>query len=329
MLLEVKGLKTNFYTSRGVVPAVNDVSFSLDEGRVLAIVGESGSGKSVTAMSIIRLVSKPGKTDAGEILFEGRDILKMTPSEVRALRGQKISVIFQEPMTSLNPVMTCGAQVKEVLQVHKKGMSKEAMNQRVIELFELVGIPDAERRMKEFPYQLSGGMRQRVMIAIALACEPKLLIADEPTTALDVTIQAQILDLLRALQKKMNMAILLITHDLGVVAEMADDVIVMYGGSVQESGTVEQVLHKPIHPYTLGLINSIPTLDGDGKNTEGRLNCIRGTVPSLINLPPGCVFCPRCDYATDRCKVERPPLLDISGGRRIACWQKTGEREDG
>lgn len=328
MLLEVKGLKTNFYTSRGIVPAVDNVSFNLDEGKVLAIVGESGSGKSVTAMSLIRLVSKPGKTVAGEIIFEGEDVLKMSPSEVRALRGEKISVIFQEPMTSLNPVMTCGAQVREVLKVHKKGMSKEDMEKRVIELFELVGIPDAKRRTKEFPYQLSGGMRQRVMIALALACEPKLLIADEPTTALDVTIQAQVLDLLRDLQKKMNMAILLITHDLGVVAEMADDVIVMYGGSVQESGTVEQVLHKPIHPYTLGLINSIPTLEGDGKNTEGRLNCIRGTVPSLINLPPGCVFCPRCDEAAGRCKQERPPLVDIAGNRRIACWQKMERQEN-
>ena len=329
MLLEVRGLKTSFFTSRGVVPAVDDVSFNVEEGKVLAIVGESGSGKSVTAMSLIRLVSKPGKILGGEVLFEGRDLLKLKPGQVREVRGKDISVIFQEPMTSLNPVMTCGAQIREVLQVHKKQMSRQEMDKRVIELFELVGIPDAERRTKEYPYQLSGGMRQRVMVALALACEPKLLIADEPTTALDVTIQAQILDLLRDLQKKMNMAVLLITHDLGVVAEMADDVIVMYGGSVQETGTVEQVLHDPLHPYTMGLIKSIPTLEGEGKNAEERLNCIPGTVPNLIDLPPGCVFCPRCDKAMDICRRERPPVSKAEGNRSAACWLLARGEENG
>lgn len=319
MLLEVKGLQTCFFTSRGVVPAVADVDFSVEKGRVTAIVGESGSGKSVTAMSILGLVSKPGKVVAGEIQFDGKDLLKLSKAKMRDIRGKDISVIFQEPMTSLNPVMTCGAQVQEVLDVHHKELSKKEKEDRVVELFEMVGIPEARRRLKQYPHQLSGGMRQRVMIALALACEPKLLIADEPTTALDVTIQSQILDLLKDLQEKMGMSVLLITHDLGVVAEVADDVIVMYGGSIQESGTVEEVLRTPLHPYTKGLLRSIPSVDGEGKYANEKLNCIRGTVPNLLELPEGCVFCPRCDYAKEICKTKRPPMIQ-KGERRVACW---------
>lgn len=320
MLLEVKGLKTSFFTSRGIVPAVADIDFSVEKGRVTAIVGESGSGKSVTAMSILGLVSKPGRVIGGEIQFEGTDLLKLSKAKMREIRGKEISVIFQEPMTSLNPVMTCGAQVQEVLDVHHKEMSKKEKEDRVVKLFELVGIPEARRRLRQYPHQLSGGMRQRVMIALALACEPKLLIADEPTTALDVTIQAQILDLLKDLQQKMGMSVLLITHDLGVVAEVADDVIVMYGGSIQESGTVEEVLKNPLHPYTMGLLESIPSIEGEGKHAEERLNCIRGTVPDLLDLPEGCVFCPRCDHAMEICKQKKPPMIRI-GERRVACWK--------
>lgn len=319
MLLEVKGLRTCFFTSRGVVPAVADVDFYLEKGRITAIVGESGSGKSVTAMSILGLVSKPGKVVSGEIYFEGTDLLQLSKAKMRDIRGKDISVIFQEPMTSLNPVMTCGAQVREVLDVHQKGLSKKEKEERVVELFELVGIPESRRRLKQYPHQLSGGMRQRVMIALALACEPKLLIADEPTTALDVTIQAQILDLLKDLQKKMDMSVLLITHDLGVVAEVADDVIVMYGGSIQEAGTVEDVLRKPLHPYTVGLLQSIPSIEGEGKHANEKLNCIRGTVPNLLEIPEGCVFWPRCDHATELCKKKRPPVFN-NKDRRVACW---------
>ncbi|MCI8996537.1 MAG: ABC transporter ATP-binding protein [Lachnospiraceae bacterium] len=323
-LLEVKNLNTQFFTSRGIVPAVAEVEFHVEEGKVTAIIGESGSGKSVTAMSILNLVSKPGRVVGGEILFQGLNLLTLTKSQLRDVRGRDITMIFQEPMTSLNPVMTCGTQVREVLKIHHKGMSREQQDRKVIQLFQRVGIPDPKRRLREYPHQLSGGMRQRVMIAIALACNPKLLIADEPTTALDVTIQAQILELLTKLKEETGMAILLITHDFGVVAQMADEVIVMYAGQVQEQGQVWEVLEDPLHPYTKGLLGSIPTLEGEGKRSGEKLYCIEGTVPSLIHLPGGCAFCPRCTKALDRCSMEKPPLFAAGSGRKVRCWQYEG-----
>lgn len=314
-LLEVKDLKTYFYTDAGVGKAVDGVTFSLEKGRVLGIVGESGCGKSVTSLSIMRLVdTTTGKYEGGEILFEGRDILKLSEKEMRKLRGNKISMIFQEPMTSLNPVFTIGYQIMESLILHK-GLDKKAAHTRAVELLEMVGIPEAGKRVDEYPHQLSGGMRQRVMIAMALAGDPELLIADEPTTALDVTIQAQILDLLKNLQKKLNMSIIIITHDLGVIAEMADEVAVMYAGDIVEKAKTKELFADPKHPYTIGLMNSIPDIDDEHE----RLNTLEGLVPSLYEMPKGCRFAPRCQFACEECRKERIHLTDLENGRQVRC----------
>jgi oligopeptide/dipeptide ABC transporter ATP-binding protein len=318
-LLEVNGLSTCFFTHKGIVPAVSNVQFTVDKSKVVAIVGESGSGKSVTAQSILRLVSKPGKIMEGEVLFNNEDLLKKSTKEICRIRGRDISMIFQEPMTSLNPVIKCGNQIREVLRLHSRLQKKEE-KEYVIELLNMVGIPEPKRRLNEYPHQLSGGMRQRIMIAIAIACEPQLLIADEPTTALDVTIQAQILDLIKDLQKKMKMSILLITHDFGIVAKMADEVIVMYTGKVLEQGSAYDVLNNPLHPYTQGLLESIPTLESGGKHSKEKLYCIKGMVPSLLELPKGCSFSPRCEKAMDICYQESPKLIVTGDNRKVSCW---------
>jgi peptide/nickel transport system ATP-binding protein len=324
-LLEVDDLTTYFFTRDGVVRAVDGVSFSVKRGEVLAIVGESGCGKSVTSLSIMRLIaSPPGRYVRGRVLFEGRDLLQLPEPEMRKIRGDAISMIFQEPMTSLNPVLTIGRQIAEALVVHR-GSSREQAAQRTVELLRLVRISEAERRASQYPHELSGGMRQRVMIAMALACEPRLLIADEPTTALDVTIQAQILDLMRELRRKTGAAIVLITHDLGVVAEMAERVVVMYAGRKVEEAPVAELFAHPLHPYTRGLLDSIPKLGagsregGAGRRT--RLAEIAGTVPSLSEPIVGCAFAPRCSYATTRCHEDSPPLEEKSSGHFAACWE--------
>ena len=314
-LLEVKDLKTYFYTDAGVAKAVDGVTFSVDQGKVLGIVGESGCGKSVTSLSIMRLVDpSTGKYEGGNILFHGEDILKLSEKEMRKLRGNKISMIFQEPMTSLNPVFTIGYQIEESLILHK-GMDKKAARERAVELLELVGIPEAGKRVDEYPHQLSGGMRQRVMIALALAGDPELLIADEPTTALDVTIQAQILDLLIELKKKLQMSIIIITHDLGVIAEMADEVAVMYAGEIVEKAKTRELFDDPKHPYTVGLMNSIPDIN----ETVKRLKTLDGLVPSLYDMPKGCHFAPRCQYVCPECENSRIGLTDLEGGRQVRC----------
>ena len=314
-LLDVKDLKTYFYTDSGVAKAVDGVTFSVDKGKVLGIVGESGCGKSVTSLSIMRLVDPvTGKNEGGEILFDGTDILKLPEPEMRKLRGNRISMIFQEPMTSLNPVFTIGYQIEESLILHK-GMDKKAARQQAIHLLKLVGIPEAGKRVDEYPHQLSGGMRQRVMIAMALAGDPELLIADEPTTALDVTIQAQILDLLKSLQKKLNMSIIIITHDLGVISEMADEVVVMYAGEIVEKAKTRELFDDPKHPYTVGLMNSVPDVDEDVE----RLRTLEGLVPSLYDMPKGCRFAPRCQFACPECEKERIKLLDLEDGRQVRC----------
>ncbi len=316
-LLEVRDLRTQFFTQDGIVRAVDGVSFHLMPGETLGLVGESGCGKSITALSIMRLIpSPPGKIVSGEILFEGEDILKMSDDEVRSIRGRKIAMIFQDPMTSLNPVLTINRQISEALELHL-GMSKQQARQRAIELLKMVGIPNAEQRVDQYPHQFSGGMRQRVMIAMALSCNPSLLIADEPTTALDVTIQAQILDLMRNLQREHNTALILITHDLGVVAGMTDRINVMYAGHIVESAPTEELFENPRHPYTVGLLNSIPRLDAPRKE---RLNPIRGLPPDLIDLPDMCPFVPRCDFARERCSEKNPPLFDVNPVHRSACW---------
>ncbi|GBD19222.1 MAG: ABC transporter ATP-binding protein [Thermomicrobium sp.] len=316
-LLEVRDLRTQFFTQDGVVKAVDGVSFHLMPGETLGLVGESGCGKSITALSIMRLIpSPPGKIVSGEILFEGEDILKMSDDEVRSIRGRKIAMIFQDPMTSLNPVLTINRQISEALELHL-GMSKQQARQRAIELLKMVGIPNAEQRVDQYPHQFSGGMRQRVMIAMALSCNPSLLIADEPTTALDVTIQAQILDLIRNLQREHNTALILITHDLGVVAGMTDRINVMYAGHIVESAPTEELFENPKHPYTVGLLNSIPRLDAPRKE---RLNPIRGLPPDLIDLPDMCPFVPRCDFAREKCSEKNPPLFDVNPVHRSACW---------
>ncbi|NUQ38599.1 MAG: ABC transporter ATP-binding protein [Caldilineales bacterium] len=317
-LLEVKGLKTQFFTEDGVVQAVNDISYTLDEGETLAIVGESGCGKSVGVMSLIRLIPQPpGRVVAGEVWFDGRDLLKLSNDDIRQVRGNRIAMIFQDPMTSLNPVLTIGQQISEALQLHL-GMDKEKARQRSVELLEMVGIPAAASRLDDYPHQFSGGMRQRVMIAMGLSCNPQILIADEPTTALDVTIQAQITDLVQELRQKIGMAIIWITHDLGVVAGLADRVIVMYAGRIVEEGEVHDLYARPHHPYTLGLLRSIPRLD---QGHDERLIPIEGLPPDLIDLPPGCSFAPRCPFKIGRCETETPPLQTISHTRRVACWR--------
>src|SRR5688572_305567 len=319
-LLEVVDLKTYFFTRDGVVRAVDGVSFSVNTGETLAVVGESGCGKSVTSLSILRLIaSPPGRIVSGKVRFEGRDLLDLSEREMRAVRGNEISMIFQEPMTSLNPVLTIGRQIAESLKLHR-GLSTRAATQHAIAMLRLVNMPEPERRVTQYPHQLSGGMRQRVMIAMALACDPRLLIADEPTTALDVTIQAQILDLMRALKDKTGAAIVLITHDLGVVAEMAQRVVVMYAGRKVEEAPVAQLFAQPRHPYTLGLLKSIPRLDHALIAAPQRLAEIPGTVPSLRDEPVGCTFAPRCSYATNRCRAEYPPLEAKAAGHFAACW---------
>ena len=314
-LLEVENLRTYFGSSAGVIRAVDGVDFKLAAGRTLGVVGESGSGKSVTALSIMRLIDRPGSIQEGsKILFDGRDLAKLDEKALQRIRGSEISMVFQEPMTSLNPVYKVGEQIAESVRLHLNLGSREARN-RAVEMLGLVGIPDPARRADDYPHQLSGGMRQRVMIAMALACNPKLVIADEPTTALDVTIQAQILDLLASLQEQLEMSILLITHDLGVVAELCDDVVVMYAGKVVERGTVERVFTSPQHPYTEALLQSIPML---GMTQHEPLRVIRGSVPSPLDWPEGCRFRTRCDYAHDKCE-EQPPLFTVEG-HQSACW---------
>jgi len=316
-LLDVRNLETQFKTQDGIVKAVNNVSFYVNRGETLGIVGESGSGKSVTSLSIMRLIpNPPGRISGGEVIFDGQDLLKISEDEMRDLRGNRIAMIFQDPMTSLNPVLTIGQQITESLMLHLKLSAKEAQN-RAIELLNHVGIPSAARRINEYPHQFSGGMRQRVMIAMALACNPELLIADEPTTALDVTIQAQILELIKRLQSELGMAVIIITHDLGVVAGMSDRVMVMYAGRVVEEGSTHEIFHNPRMPYTIGLLKSIPRLD----NTSGqRLEPIRGLPPDLIALPQVCAFYPRCDfYKTGVCDTQVPPLRQVAENHNAAC----------
>ena len=316
-LLEVKGLKTYFRSDGGTVKAVDGVSFTVEAGETVAIVGESGSGKSVTALSVLRLIpNPPGEIVSGEIRFAGNNLLNLSEPEARKIRGDRIAMIFQEPMTSLNPSLTIGRQVGEPIEVHRKSLGK-VVREKCIDLLRKVRIPDPERRMTSFPYEFSGGMRQRAMIAMGLACEPQLIIADEPTTALDVTVQAQVLDLLKQLTKESKAALVLITHDLGVVARYADRVNVMYAGKIVESGTARDIYNDPRHPYTVGLMNSVPRLNVDVKTP---LQPIEGQPPDLGNLPSGCAFSPRCGYATDRCKVERPELSLASGKHAFACW---------
>src|SRR5207253_4732537 len=323
-VIDIKGLRTYLFTRSGIVKAVDDVSFSLRRGETLAVVGESGCGKSMTALSIMRLVpNPPGKIVGGTITLEGKDLVKLDEAEMRDIRGNEISMIFQEPMTSLNPVLTIGHQIAEALRLHQD-LSKNAANKKAVEMLRLVRIPEPKQRAKEYPHQLSGGMRQRAMIAMALACNPRVLIADEPTTALDVTIQAQILDLILDLQKRLGTAVVLITHDLAVVAETAHRVIVMYAGKKVEEAAVEELFEAPLHPYTHGLLASIPHLaviGGDtGVVTNGRLKEIPGQVPALTNLPPGCSFAPRCAFADERCRSFFPPYEQKRPGHWAACW---------
>jgi peptide/nickel transport system ATP-binding protein len=317
-LLEVTNLQTQFPTRNGLVRAVDGVSFHLDAGELLGLVGESGCGKSITALSIMRLIAPPGKIVSGEISFDGKNLLKLSDSEMRQIRGDDIAMIFQDPMTSLNPVYTVGEQIAEALRLHRK-LSRKAAYEAAIQAMNEVSIPDPARRANDYPHQLSGGMRQRVMIAMALACDPKLLIADEPTTALDVTIQAQILELLEELRRNRELAVLLITHDLGVVAEVADRVAVMYTGRIVEESSVEQLFAQPKHPYTEGLLRSVPKLTRADVEKKVRLETIEGTVPSPTDLPPGCHFAPRCRHRMSRCTTEEIPLYDLDGGVRVRC----------
>jgi len=315
-LLQIDDLKTHFFTDRGVARAVDGVSFDVGRGQTVALVGESGCGKTVTALSVMRLVpDPPGRIVDGTVTFQGRDLLGLTEREMRSVRGKEIAMIFQEPMTSLNPVFRVGAQVAEAIILHQK-VSKREARKKTVELLEKVGIPEAEKRADEYPHQMSGGMCQRVMIAMALSCNPALLIADEPTTALDVTIQAQILALLRGLQQEFRMSILLITHDLGIVAEMADNVAVMYASKIVEWGPCTDLFREPLHPYTVGLFRSLPRLEGERK----RLQVIPGTVPSPLDFPSGCKFHPRCPIAEDKCATDEPELMDAADGRLAACW---------
>jgi oligopeptide/dipeptide ABC transporter ATP-binding protein len=320
-LLKIENLATYFYTDDGVAKAVDGVSLSIAPGETLGLVGESGCGKSVTALSIMRLISHPGRITGGSILFNGRDLTKLSENEMRKIRGNEIAMIFQEPMTSLNPVYTVGDQIAEAIVLHR-GKSRAEAKAMAVELLRKVGIPLPERRVNEYPHQMSGGMRQRVMIAMALSCNPKLLIADEPTTALDVTIQAQILELMKELRDDFGMAILIITHDLGVVAEMADRVAVMYAGRVVEEAPVRDIFRRPLHPYTEGLLRSIPRLDQE----RGRLHVIQGVVPSLLHMPEGCRFAPRCPYAEERCRQTEPELLPAEDQRLVRCLIPPAER---
>jgi len=316
-LLEVKDLETRFFTPDGVVKAVNGISYTLNKGEIMAIVGESGCGKSVGVMSLIRLIPEPpGKVTGGEAFFMGRDLLKMDSDSIRQVRGREIAMIFQDPMTSLNPVLTIGHQISEGLKAHM-GLDKSEARERGIELLEMVNIPEAGNRIDDYPHQFSGGMRQRVMIAIALACMPHILIADEPTTALDVTIQAQIVKLVKRLRDELGMAVIWITHDLGVVAGIAERVVVMYAGSIVEEAQVDDLYESPAHPYTFGLLGSLPRLD---VLRDSRLTSIDGMPPDLIALPEGCPFAARCNYVIDRCRKDRPSLLPVAPRHNVACW---------
>ena len=314
-ILSVQNLHTSFHTDKGEVKAVNGVTFNLEKGKILGIVGESGSGKSVTAYSIMRILEKNGRITEGKILYKGQDIAEFSEKQMREFRGKCCSIIFQDPMTSLNPVFTVGNQLKEAIELHTDRKGKEA-EARAIEMLTLVGVNEPEKRVKQYPYELSGGMRQRVMIAMALACEPDILIADEPTTALDVTIQAQILELMQSLQKKLGMAIIMVTHDLGVIADMCDEIIIIYGGRVCERGTAEDIFYRPHHEYTKGLLRSIPNVDRIGE----KLIPIPGTPINLLNMPKGCAFCPRCEEAMKICIEEQPPEMQMPDGHFASCW---------
>ena len=324
-ILEVKDLHTTFSTDQGgVVRAVNGVSFNLEPGKILGIVGESGSGKSVTAYSIMRILSENGGITGGQVLYKGQDITKWSEKQMQAFRGKCCSIIFQDPMTSLNPVFTIGNQLMEAITLHTD-RNKEQAKARAIEMLSLVGINEPEKRIKQYPYELSGGMRQRVMIAMALACEPDILIADEPTTALEVTIQAQILELMQDLQKKLGMAIIIVTHDLGVIASMCDEIIVMYGGRVCERGTADDIFYRPAHEYTKGLLRSIPST----QNMNERLIPIGGTPINMLDLPKGCAFCPRCDSAMKICLREQPVEMEISDTHHASCWMNVKNAKEG
>ncbi len=314
-LLEVKNLHTTFFTDAGEVQAVNGVSFNLEKGKILGIVGESGSGKSVTAYSIMNILADTGKVTEGEIIYNGEDVLKYSKKQIHNFRGKNISIIFQDPMTSLNPVFTIGNQLEEAILLHTKRNKKEA-REHAVEMLELVGVNEPRKRVKQYPFELSGGMRQRVMIAMALACEPDILIADEPTTALDVTIQAQILELMQELQKRLGMAIILVTHDLGVIAEMCDEIIVLYGGRVCERGTADDIFYSPSHEYTKGLLNSIPNIT----RVKERLKPIAGTPINILNMPLGCAFASRCDSAMKVCLTVVPEELTLSDTHKASCW---------
>ncbi len=317
-LLEVNNLVTRFYTEAGVVHAVNGISYTLDEGESMGIVGESGSGKSVGVLSIMGLIpTPPGKVEDGEVIFGDRDILKLSNDQMRRVRGREIAMIFQDPMTSLNPVLTIGRQMTESLKLHL-GMNDEQAKQRAVEMLELVGIPNAEDRLSDYPHQYSGGQRQRIMIAMGLSCNPSVVIADEPTTALDVTIQAQIVELFKQLQEKLGMAVIWITHDLGVVAGMVDKLAVMYSGFIVEKGSVRDLYYSPRHPYTLGLLQAMPQLEVQAKE---RLASIKGLPPDLLQEPKFCPFSPRCPYAIDKCREENPTLIDIGPNHQAACWR--------
>ena len=325
-LLEVNDLHTSFYTPAGEVKAVNGVSFNLERGKVLGIVGESGSGKSVTAYSIMQILEKTGKIVSGSVKFDGQELVGIGEDGMKKIRGNKISIIFQDPMTSLNPTYTIGHQLMEAIRLHTNRNKKEAWD-RAVEMLRLVNVNEPEKRMKQYPFEFSGGMRQRVMIAMALACEPDILIADEPTTALDVTIQAQILELMQSLQKELGMAIIMITHDLGVVAQLCDEVIVMYAGSICEQGTADEIFYNPKHEYTKGLLRSIPTLESDGQ----KLQPITGTPIDLLNMPAGCPFAPRCDAAMKICLRQRCERMQINDDHQAACWVNVREamKEEG
>ncbi len=316
-LLEVRDLKTYFFTQEGMVKAVDGVSFDLQEGETLGLVGESGCGKSVSAMSLMRLIpDPPGKIVSGEVIFEGKDLVTMSDEEIRTIRGNRIAMIFQEPMTSLNPVLTIGRQLTEALELHLH-MDKRAALNRAAELLQAVGIPDAERRIDDYPHQFSGGMRQRVMIAMGMSCSPKLLLADEPTTALDVTIQAQVLEVMQKLSRDTGAATIIITHNLGVVARYAQRVNVMYAGRIIERADAADLYAHPLHPYTLGLLNSVPRLD---EALREKLDPIEGLPPDLINLPPGCPFVPRCKFVKPKCMEQYPPLMEVAKDHTAACW---------
>ena len=327
-LLQVRNLHTSFFTDAGEVRAVNGISYNLDAGRVLGIVGESGSGKSVSAYSVMRILTDTGRVTEGEVLFKGEDILKYSPQQMQKFRGSRISIIFQDPMTCLNPTFSIGSQLREAIRIHTD-RNREQVQARALEMLQLVGVNEPEKRLKQYPHELSGGMRQRVMIAMALACEPDILIADEPTTALDVTIQAQILELMQDLQRKMGMAIIMITHDLGVIADMCDEIIVMYGGKVCERGTADEIFYNPCHEYTKGLIRSIPRIS----DTHKQLVPIAGSPVDLLNLPKGCAFAARCDHAMKICLEQPPEEIRVNDAHIAACWnnvrQMMEEAKDG